>query len=87
VSHGAGNWTNTKREIKLFLAFLKMSVARCGQPKKHDKEKANIFYFFDFFYFFVFFYNLKYFCILFLGKKFNNKRRIKVKKKIVGCMK
>jgi len=36
VSYNASGRTNTKRERKLFLVFLKMSVTRCGRPDKHN---------------------------------------------------
>jgi len=32
VSHDASGRTNTKREIKLLLVILKMSITRCERP-------------------------------------------------------
>ena len=76
MSHDASGRTNTKREIKLFLVFLKISVTRCGRPNRHNKTKENIFRFLDFSIFFVIFYNLKYFHFIFFRKrkKINNKK-------------
>jgi len=62
VSHDAGGRTDTRRERKLFLVFLKMSVTRCERPDRHNKVEENIFFhFFGFSYFFVIFNNFQIF--------------------------
>jgi len=48
MSYDASGRTDTKRERKLFLIFLKMSVTQCGGPDRHNKTKENIFRFLDF---------------------------------------
>jgi len=48
VSHDASGWTDTKRERRLFLVFLEMSVTWFGRLDKHNKAKENIFYILDF---------------------------------------
>ena len=60
MSHDAGGRINIKRERKLFLVFLKMSVTRCEQLNRHNKVKENIFHFLDFLFLnFVIFYNFQ----------------------------
>ena len=68
MSHDAGGRTNTKRERKLFLVFLKMSVTRCERPDIHNKVKENIFHFLDFSIFFVIFNNFQIFGFLGIKK-------------------
>ena len=81
MSHDAGGRTNTKRERKYFLVFLKMSVTQCGRPDRHNERELFyflyilffiIFKYIFFYFFFVIFLIFKHF-VFFLKKIKKNK--------------
>ena len=84
MSHDAGGRTNTKRERKYFLVFLKMSVTQRGRLDRHNERE--LFYFFIYFifynfqiYFFLFFFcnifNFQTFCFFFKENKEQQNKR------------
>jgi len=81
VSHDVDGRTDTKKERKLFLVFLKMSVTRCERSDKHNKD--NIFIIFIFYIFFAILVIFKYFCFLELKKEKKINKKIIKQNKII----